>query len=208
MTQISLRSELYRKVVHFLLLAVPITYLQLGKWQSLIIFASIACVIVPLDYMRRSNPMIQKFFVKIFGIILRSHELSGNKLCGASSACLAACITFFFFKAEIAVTAFIILVVSDAFAAIIGRNFPSNPFFEKSISGASAFFVTGLMVLIGCGMYFDVKFWFYLFGVFALFCVTILESRPDLTKIDDNFTIPIGFSVIMTIFDIMWNYTY
>ena len=203
-----MRQEMYRKGLHFLLLLVPLAYIVLGKWVSLIIFAILTTGIVSLDYMRRTNPKIKEIFAKVFGLVLRPHELAGDKLCGASWVGLAACLNFLIFKEEIAVTGFIIMVISDAAAALVGRNFPSKPFFEKTVSGATAFAVTGFIILVACGLSFHVKFWFYLFGLFALFCVTMFESRPSLLKIDDNFTIPIGFSVIMTFFDIVWNYSY
>jgi dolichol kinase len=208
MNQISLKNEVYRKAFHILLILAPIAYYQLGKWLSLAIFASIATIVVSLDYARRSNPAVKTVFAKIFGIILREHELAGDKLCGASWVALAACINFLLFSPEIAVTAFSILVFSDAAAAIIGRKFPSRPFFEKTFNGAVAFFIVGLIVVVTCGALYHSRVWFYLFGLFALFSVTIIESRPSLLKVDDNFTIPIGFSVIMTTFDLMWNYSY
>ncbi len=208
MNHISLKNEALRKIFHLMLILAPIMYLQLGKWLSVAIFAAVAAVVVSLDYMRRSNPAVKTIFAKIFGLILREHELDGTKLCGASWVALATCINFLLFSPEIAVTAYLILVISDAAAAIVGRNFPSQPFFEKSLNGAVAFFVTGLIVVIACGIFFHSRVWFYLFGFFALTAVTVIESRPSLFKIDDNFVIPIAFSVIMTTFDLMWNYSY
>jgi dolichol kinase len=208
MNQISLKSELCRKGLHLLLILVPIAYCQVGKWPSVAIFAAIATIFVTLDYTRRSNPKVKEIFAKIFGFVLRLHELNGEKLCGASWVALAAFINFAVFSPEIAVTAFSILAISDAVAAIIGRNFPSQPFFEKSLNGSAAFFISGFIVLITCGLIFHSRIWFYLFGVFALAAVAIMESRPSLLKIDDNFLIPIAFSIIMTTFDIMWNYSY
>ena len=208
MSQISLKNELYRKIAHFMLLAIPIAYYYLGKWQSLIIFASLACVIVSLDYLRRKSPKIKNIFNKIFGVILREHEVEGDILCGASFVAISTCINFLIFKPEIAVTAFAIFVVSDGLAALVGRNFPSKPFFEKSVTGAAAFFISGLVVLIVCALIYDAKFGFYFFGLFALAVVTIIESRPSLFKTDDNLTITLGFSISMTLFDLMWGFTY
>ncbi len=206
--QISLKNETYRKCLHILLILVPILYCYLGKWLGVTIFAAIAAIVVPLDYMRRNNAAVQSIFIKFFGIVLREHELSGERLCGASWVALAACVNFLFFPAEIAVPAFTILAISDAAAAIIGRNFPSRPFYEKSFNGSLAFFLSGLAVLVTCGIIYDSAFWFYFFGLFTLSVVTLIEARPNLIKIDDNFLIPISFSVTMTIFNIMWNYSY
>lgn len=204
----SLKEELRRKFLHLMLLFVPLLYLEIGKWKSLIIFAILTAFILSLDLYRQKSQKVNNFFVKIFGAVLRQHELDGAKLCGASFVGIAACINFLIFKKEIAVTSFIILVISDAAAAIVGKSFPSRPFFEKTISGASAFFATGFAVLVICGYLFHCHFLFYLFGIFALTCVTIIESRPSLLKLDDNLTIPLAFSFIMTLFDLMWNYQY
>jgi dolichol kinase len=204
----TLTHEFYRKVLHLLLILIPLAYHHFGKWPTLMVLSPIATIVVSLDYFRRSNPKIKMIFAKIFAPILREHELDGDKLCGASFVALAACINFLLFKEEIAITSFLILIISDTLAALIGKSFPSQPFFEKSFIGSAAFFISGFIILLSCGAFFDSKAWFYLFGFFALFCVTIIEARPSFLKLDDNFTIPIVFSVIMTFFDILWNYSY
>ncbi len=204
----NLTNEICRKFLHLLLILIPIGYCQFGKWTSLLILSPVAITIISMDYLRRKNPKIKIIFAKIFRPILREHELDGEKFCGASWVFLAACVNFFLFKEEIAVTAFVILVISDALAALVGKSFPSQPFFEKSFSGSAAFFISGFVILLSCGAIFDSRIWFYLFGFFALFCVTVIEARPSLIKIDDNFTIPIAFSSIMTFFDIIWSYSY
>ena len=204
----NLKTEIYRKWGHLLLAIIPATYYFLGKWNFLVIFAPITLIIVSFDYLRRKKPKINSIFNKIFGSILREHELSGEKLCGVSFVGLATCINFSLFKAEIAITGFLVLIFCDAAAALIGKAIPSKPFFEKSSAGSLSFFVLGLIILVSCGLGFQVKAWFYIFGIFAIFCVTMFEARPSLLEIDDNFSIPIGFSVIMTFFDLAWNYSY
>ncbi len=202
----SQKNELIRKSAHFLLILVPITYYYLGKWESLKIFAIITAIIVSLDYLRCKNDKFKNILNKIFSIVLRKHELEENKLSGASFAAFGACVTFSLFKAEIAITAFMILIFCDSAAAIINQKFPSRPFFEKSLYGAIAFFVVGIIVLFSCASFFDGNIWFYFFGIFTLACVTIIESRPSLLRVDDNFTIPVSFAVIMSVFDLIWGF--
>jgi dolichol kinase len=203
-----IKHEFYRKSFHLLLILIPIIYYNLGRLQSLMLLLPITAIVVGFDYCRRKNSAIQNIFVKIFQPILRPHEIDGNKLCGSSWVAIAASINFLLFKEEIAITSFMILVISDTAAALIGKNFPSRPFFEKSFFGSLAFFISGAVLIISCGMFFHARTWFYLFGSFALFCTTMIEARPSLFKIDDNFIIPISFSVIMTFFDLVWNYNY
>ncbi len=204
----NLERDLYRKCFHLLLLIIPITYHLIGKWKSLIIFAPLTLLLVAIDYSRKKNPKIKNAFNKAFGLILKDHEITGEKLCGASWVGLATCINFLIFKPSIAITAFVILAISDSAASLVGKSVSSPPFFEKSLAGSSAFFISALIILFGCGAFFNSGFSFYLFGIFAVFCVTMFEARPSLIGIDDNFSIPIGFSVIMTFFDLLWNYNY
>lgn len=204
----NLQSEFYRKCLHLLLVIIPMTYHFLGKWESLKIFAAVGLVVVSLDYLRIKSQLIKNIFGRIFGSVLREHETSGAKLTGASFVAIATCINFLLFKPEIAVTGFLILVISDTLAALIGKGIPSKPFFEKSLYGSLAFFISALIVMITCGKFYHVGYWFYIFGVFAVYCVTMLEARPSLFEIDDNFLIPISFSLIMTFFDLAWNYKY
>ena len=204
----NLKNDIYRKCFHLLLLAFPITYHFLGKSKSLMVFAPIALLVIATDFARRKKPKLNQIFNKIFALILKDHEKTGDKFCGASFVLAAACLNFFLFKELIAVTAFVILAISDSAASIVGKAVPSRPFFEKSLAGSAAFFFSALLVLLSCGMFFHAGLWFYLFGFFGVFCVTMFEARPSFLGIDDNFSIPIGFSVIVTFFDLVWNYNY
>ena len=208
MTEFSSGREILRKSFHLLILLLPLAFYELGRWQALAIIAPIALVVGGVDYYRRKNIKLQFYFTKSFNSILRQHELSGEHFCGATWALAAASIIFLICSEEIAITAFVILAISDTFAAIIGRAFPSKPFFEKSTFGSAAFYISGLIVLFACGGMFDSRLWFYLFGFFALFCATIIEARPSFFGVDDNFSVPISFAAIMTVFDFMWNYSY
>ncbi len=204
----NLQSEFCRKGLHLLLISIPLAYHFLGKWESVRIFVAIGLIVVCLDYARSKSPLVKKIFNGIFGAVLREHEITGKKLTGASFVAIATCLNFSLFKAEIAVTGFLILVISDTLAALIGKGFSSRPFFEKSLYGSLAFFISALIVLFACGNFYNSGSWFYIFGIFATYCVTMLEARPSFLKIDDNFVIPIGFSLIMTFFDLAWNYNY
>lgn len=204
----SLVIESYRKFIHFLLLIIPILFVTLGKWPTILIIAPITLIVVSLDYMRGANPAINNFFLRAFGIILRPHEMDGTKLCGASWVFLGAVINFAIFSPVIAVTGFLILVISDALASLVGKSFPSQRFYEKSLYGSVAFLISALVILIGCGIAYHQGVWFYIFGIFTVFCLTLIEARPSLVGIDDNFLIPIVFAVVMSFFDILWNYSY
>jgi len=204
----SLAYEIYRKTLHFLMVLLPMAFFYYGKWRFLLIVAPITVIILFVDFLRQKDPKVNNLFVKIFGIFLREHERDGQKLCGATWLFLGVCINFLIFKPAIATTGFLILVIADGLAPLVGKSIQSEKFFEKTILGSTTFFVSAMAVLIGCGIHFDMKFWFYIFGIFAVFCVTIIEARPSFLNVDDNFSIPIVFGVVMTFFDLMWNYSY
>ena len=203
-----MKQEILRKISHFFLIFIPIIYCQIGKWPSLALFGILSFFVISLDYLRHRQEKIGIIFNKIFGSILRKHELESNNLCGASFVALAACLNFFLFKKQIAVTSFLILVICDGVASLAGKAIPSRQFFEKTFAGFLAFIISGTLVIIICGNIFHPGFWFYLFGIFALFCSAIIESRPTLFKVDDNFSVPISFGLILSFFDIVWNYSY
>lgn len=201
------KNEILRKIIHLFILVLPIGFYFLGRKDFLVILLPITTIFVVMDYFRRENEAIRILFEKLFGIILRQHELDGQKLCGASWMLLSASIVFATCKVEIAVIAFSILAISDAAASLVGRSFISKPFFEKSFAGSVAFGFTGLIILFVCGGIFEANLWFYLFAIFSLFATTLIEARPSLFGIDDNFMVPISFSFAMTLFDWMWDLT-
>ena len=198
-------QEIYRKSFHFLILLIPATYHFLGKWESVKIFAIFAFFIVSIDIARQNYTKFNAVFVKLFNKILRDKEKRGE-FCGTSYAAIAASICFSLFKGEFAVTAFIILTISYSMAAIFGKSVNSKEFFEKSKAGSIAFFISAIIVLMGCGIFYDMALWFYLLGIFAVFVVTMFEARPSFINIDDNLAIPVGFCAVMTLFDIILNY--
>lgn len=199
-------SEIKRKSLHLLLILIPILFCVLGKKVSLIIILPISVIVVYLDYYRSKNIKINNIFCKIFGNILRPHEQESNKLCGASYVAISASLNFLVFPKEIAVIGFTILVISDSLAAIIGKTIPSKPFFEKSFAGSAAFFISAILVTISLGLWFDVKILFYFFACLCALFVTMLEARPSILNIDDNFLIPTGFCLPMFLFNYMWNF--
>ncbi len=206
--QISFSREVIRKLFHLFLLILPIGYHFLGKWRALAVVVPMTGLVLAADHYRNRNLTVKFWFEKFFKPILRSHELEGGKFCGATWVALATCSVFFIGSEEIVVAALAILAICDSAAAIVGRSFVSQPFFEKTRAGSIAFYISGLVVLFFCGAIYESGIWFYLFGFFALFCATIIEARPSFFNIDDNFTIPVSFAVIMMMFNIMWNYNY
>ena len=196
-----------RKLFHLAIILLPLSYIFFEKKLLLYFLIPISVLIIGVDYGRRKLPIIKNIFDKLFGRILRDHEANNGWL-GASFMAVAACLIFSFFPKIIALNAFTILAISDAVASLIGKKIPTMPFFEKSIAGSSAFFISSLIILIGYGIGFEQHFGYYLFGLLAICATTIIEARPSILDLDDNLTIPLTFSLVMIIFSFIWNYHY
>jgi dolichol kinase len=121
---------------------------------------------------------------------------------------MAALLVFTLCPKIIAICAFSILAVSDCLAALIGKKITSKKFFEKSVAGSVSFGISAFVVLLISGIFTDQGTGFYLFGILAVFAVTILEARPSLFSINDNFMIPVLFGTIMTFFGFVWGLNY
>jgi dolichol kinase len=201
----SLKKEILRKSWHLLLIIIPIYYYYFGKESLLKIIIPLSFVVIIIDYFRHNIKFIKIIFNKIFLNALRDHEINQKKFCGATWVFLGASINFGLFRPHIAITGFTILVISDALAALIGKSIKSRSFYEKSLSGSLAFFLSALMILVFYGWLYQLTLSYYFFGIITICYVTMLEARPSLLKFDDNILIPLSFSIVMTLFNFLIN---
>ena len=204
--EISYLSEFKRKIFHFLIILFPIAYLNFSKKEFLTILFPIAIIFIFLDYQRHHTGFLRKITHGVFSNILRNHE--HNELSGVSYTLISACIVFSFCPKMTAINAFTILAISDSIASLIGRKIKSNSFFEKSIAGTSAFAISAILIIIFYGIYFNQKFHYYIFGFIGVFVATMIEARPSLLKLNDNLTIPLSYSIVVVLFEMLWVYNF
>ncbi len=196
---ISYTQELLRKGIHLLSLSIPITYIYVDKGFAMTVLTIMAIVAVLLDILSKKNPYIRNLIYGNFGDMLRKHERKKKKfvLNGASWVLISAVITVFIFPKIIAVTAFIILIICDIAAALIGRKWGTHKLFNKSWEGTSAFIISGFIVVAIVGIIFNAPFSFFVAGVLASIISGFVEAMSKKLKIDDNLSIPISFGIIM-----------
>ena len=108
-----------------------------------------------------------------------------------SSGILLRPITILFFSKNIAIISLIFMSIGDTFAALIGKKYGKLKIYDKSLEG----FLGGLIVCLVAAYYYD-PLPFYISGVGALTAM-LFETLP--LPLDDNFRIPIGSAIIMTI---------
>ena len=194
---IDYKDELVRKLIHLTSLLIPIVYYFISKTSAAIILGSLSFFAITLDLARYFSPEVGKVFYKIFGFLLRRHEVDEKKknLNGATYVLLSGLIGILIFPKIIFITAFAILIVGDIMAALIGRKFGKHKFLAKSLEGTLAFFLSSCIVVI-----FTPKVgYFYeeiIIGFIAAFIGAITENI-SFGFVDDNLSIPliVGFSM-------------
>ena len=194
---IDYKDELVRKLIHLFSLSIPIIYYFIPQSTAAIILGSLAVFAFTLDLGRYFSPHIGKVFYKLFGFLLRRHEVDSDKknLNGATYVLLSAVFGVLVFPKIIFITAFSILIIGDTMAALIGRKFGKHKFLYKSFEGTLAFLISSSIVILftpKVGYFYEE----YIIGFVAALVGAIIENISS-KYVDDNFSIPfaVGFSM-------------
>ena len=194
---INYRDELVRKLIHLCSLAIPVIYYFITQKSAIIILAIFTVAAVLLDLGRYIFPSIGGVFYKIFGFLLREHEVDTKKknLNGATYVFISAMICVIIFPKVLFITAFTVLIVSDSMAALIGRKFGRHRFLSKSLEGTLAFFISATIVVLFTPKI-DHVFTEYLIGIIAAAVGAIVEN-VSFGFADDNLSIPLSIGLTM-----------
>ncbi len=196
-------AELVRKAIHLSSLSIPIIYFFIAKPTALAILIPLTLASLAADLTRFFHEPTRKLLEGYFGWLLRAHERDTNarRLNGATYVLLSATICILVFPKIIVITAFAILIISDASAALIGRKYGRHPFLKKSLEGTLAFFLSALVVVVVTPKieYVGTE---YVIGAVAAFCGSIIEALP--IAIDDNLSVPVGLGAIMWLLYILF----
>lgn len=191
------RDELVRKLIHLFSLSIPIIYYFIPRSDAILILSILTAAALILDLARYLSPAVGKVFYKIFGFLLRKHELDQKKknLNGATYVFISALICVILFPKVLFITAFSILIISDSMAALIGRKFGRHRLFAKSFEGTLAFFVSASIVVLFTPKVQNMPAE-YLIGFIAAAVGAIVENI-SFGFADDNLAIPISIGFTM-----------
>ena len=192
----SYAAELARKAIHLTSLSIPVVYFFITKETTLQILVPLALLFGAVDVARMFHEPTRRLFERYIDWLLRSHELdtTSRRFNGATYVLASATICILVFPKLIVLTAFSILIISDTFAALVGRRYGKHPFLKKSLEGTSAFFLSALVV-VAITPKIDYLPGEYIIGSIAALCGAIIEALP--VNIDDNLSIPVGVGAIM-----------
>ena len=195
MSSETLNFEIQRKIFHLCSLIFPVVYIFTSKITMGIALTIITGLTLYLDISRHYNAKIKGLVDNFLGKFQRIEEKSGEfSLSGSSYMAFGFLVTCLFFSKGLAITAWLVLIVADCFAAIVGMKFGSPLFNGKSYMGAAAFFLSAMLTSIMS--YFVVGFStsFFIIIISCLLC-TIVEFFSDQIKINDNLSIPLTYAL-------------
>jgi dolichol kinase len=193
---IDYRSEFVRKLIHLCSLSIPTIYYFISKQFALWLLAPMFLGFLTVDLARFYHEPTQTWFYSHFGWLLRRHEsdIRTKRLTGATNILFSAILCVLIFPKIITVNAFAILIISDITSALVGRRFGKRRFFQKSLEGAMAFFVSATIVVFLAPKYEGLPLE-YGIGIFSAAAGAVIEALS--TTIDDNISVPIGIGFVM-----------
>ena len=182
----SIGSELKRKSIHLAMIVIPVWYYFAPSPLGVLGLIIAMTLTVILDLLRLSDDRIRKFFLRLFGSLIRSHE--EEHLLGSTHFMIASMISVLVFDKMIAISALTFLVVGDTAAAVVGKRFGKKLYWGKSPAGSFACLACCLLIgylLLSNG-------WVILAGAIT---AAVVEALP--VPMDDNMRVPIVSGLIM-----------
>ncbi len=186
----TLKHELERKAIHITSLAIPLFYAitHQKEWVVnglLVLLAGFLFV----DILRMKIALVRKIFLRIFGPLLREKE-AHNHLTGATTMLIGMLLTVAIFKEKPAIIGMLFVSLADPAAAIVGRLWGKNRFWNKSLEGSAAFYFTASFIILAFTHY----SWG---GLIVALIMTIVELLP--LGIDDNLLIPVVTAYLLSV---------
>ncbi|MDZ4165368.1 MAG: SEC59/DGK1/VTE5 family protein [Smithellaceae bacterium] len=170
-----------RNLFHLLGILVPLLYLHLGD-LFLYLFFPLATLFLLLEFFRLQVAVAGEWYLRLFGPLLRPGEY--DRPSGAFYFALGTVLTILLFPGDIAVSALLVLALSDPAAAIIGRRYGKRRIFGKTLAGSLAFFLSAwftLTIYFGDNLFRQLP---------AALLGTLVEALPS--PLNDNLTIPVA----------------
>ncbi len=190
-------KEILRKGVHFGSLIIPAAAIFLQRMEMVLILTVLAFGMLIADIIRSRNKVFRKFFLGLFGIVLRGKEQDGGMT--ASTVLMAsAALTILLFRAEIAVSALVFLSVGDSFAALVGKKFGRTVLVSgRTLEGSLAALLSCLLVSMPLLSISSARGWALSPAALAAGAVAATLAELFEMPLDDNLRIPIVAGLVM-----------
>lgn len=195
----SYKRELQRKLIHLSSLWMIFAIFYLSRQQAIIFFAFLYVFILISELLRKYNQTFRSLYYKLFGKLMRSHEVDQNKFSfvGSYYFVLAVFIAVVFFSKEVAILSVTVMLICDTCAALIGKKFGKTKLCNKSLEGSLAFMFSGFLMayVIYNLLYLNINFLMSAFVAVVL--ATVVELVSNDIHMDDNLTIVLAMGGTM-----------
>lgn len=195
----SYKLELERKAIHLSSLWMAFVMYLLPFWVALSILLIGLVGMLTFEY-ARYHPKTLQYVPKSLTRTLRVHEQGDGKfrLTGASYTLLAAVAALLIFPTTVAVTAFTIMIVGDAFAALIGKPFGRTKIGDKSVEGSAAFVISSMLALGIFAAITQPPAGYMIAALVATLAGMVSEILAARWRVDDNLAITLGAGIVMS----------
>lgn len=195
----SYRKEIFRKSIHLSSLWIPGLMYFVHPGICIIIFSILFLGDAILEYGNYKRwKWARNLFGRLFFKTLRKKETKRIyfQSSGSLYVLLAAIACTLLFSKPIAVISITVMLISDTFAALIGKAYGTRQIYKnKSLEGTVAFFMSALFIC----MCFEPIFHFTYASVLACLLATMSEVYEEKTEIDDNLSIPFSMGIILSL---------
>lgn len=191
--------EVWRKLFHLVSLSIPVIYTFVSREFALVVLSIITIIAIFIDIMIKKENLVQKLIFKIFGRLFRKYEKQNFVFNGATWMLISATLNVILFPKLATITAFYVLVISDASAALIGKRFGKTRFLNKSLEGFLAFVLSGFIVVTLVWFGFGLPVHFLISAFVGVILAGFVESASAILRIDDNLGIPLAISLALLV---------
>jgi len=160
-----------------------------------IILLIVTTLTLYLDISKHYNSKIKESLDKIFGEMTRSDEKDAKVfLTGSSYMALGFLLTCLFFEKGLTITSWLILVIADSAAALVGTKIGKPLENGKSIAGSVAFATAAFLISIMSYFFISYK---TSFMIILLSCLitTLVEFYSTEIRVSDNLCIPLIYAL-------------
>ena len=190
-------QEIKRKMIHLSSLWIPILYIYIDQELMLKLLITLSVIALMIDILRKIIIPLNNLVNVIIGDLMREDEKTASAFSGATYLYISSALTIYLFSKEVAIFALFILMISDSFAALIGKKFGKVKLMDKSLEGSISFAFSAIVIYYILNIYFNFSLPLITY-IFAILSGTIAELFAKKIRLDDNFIIPlaIGFCLL------------
>lgn len=190
-------KEILRKGVHFGSLIIPVAAVFIHRREMVVVLIALASGMLVVDIIRSRNKVFRKFFLGLFGKVLRGKEQDGG-MTASTVLMTSAALTILLFRTEIAVAALVFLAIGDSFAALIGKKFGKTPLVSgRTLEGSLAALSSCLVVSLPLMQLSAARGW--TLSPAGLVAGALAATLAELFEmpLDDNLRIPVAAGLAM-----------